>query len=73
MRQGTRFRVIKSNDARLSVGFHAFEPANGLRWTNGDATLPTGVFSGFTAPLELVVHVGASTRYPADTPALRVA
>jgi hypothetical protein len=73
VRQGPRFRVIKPNDARLSVGFHAFEPANGLRWTNGDATLPTGVFAGFTAPLELVVHVGASTRYPADSPAQRVA
>jgi hypothetical protein len=73
VRQGTRFRVIKPNDARLSVGFHAFEPANGLRWTNGDAILPTGLFAGFTAPLELVVHVGASTRYPVDTPALRVA
>ena len=40
VRQGTRFRVITPNDARLSAGFHAFEPANGLRWTNGDATLP---------------------------------
>jgi hypothetical protein len=37
------------------------------------AILPTGLFAGFTAPLELVVHVGASTRYPVDTPALRVA
>ena len=73
VRQGTRFRVITPDDARLSAGFHAFEPANGLRWTNGDATLPTEVFAGFTAPLELVVRVGASTRYPADRPALRVA
>jgi hypothetical protein len=31
------------------------------------------VFAGFTAPLELVVRVGASTRYPADGPAQRVA
>ena len=64
---------INPNDERLSAGFHAFEPAKGLRWTNGDATLPTEVFAGFTAPLELVLHVGASTRYPADSPTQRVA
>ena len=68
VRQGTRFRVISPDDERLTAGFHAFEPAKGLRWTNGDATLPTEVFAGFTAPLELVVRVGASTRYPAERP-----
>ena len=73
VRQGSRFRVIKPNDVRLSAGFHDFEPDNDLRWTNGDATIPAGLFAGFTAPLELVLRLGASTRYPADRPVLRVA
>jgi hypothetical protein len=73
VRKGARFRVIKPSDARLSAGFHDFEAISGLRWTNGDAVLPARLFGGFTAPLELVVRVGASTRYLADRPALRVA
>lgn len=63
VRRGTRFRTIKANDARLSHGFHRFEPENGLRWTDGDAGLPEEIFAGFTPPLEVVVQLGATTRY----------
>jgi len=63
LRQGTRFRVLEAADALLEEGFHAFEPDNGQRWTDGDAGVPSGLFDGFDGPTELVVHVGCTTRY----------
>ena len=63
LRQGTRFRVMEAADALLEDGFHAFEPDNGLRWTNGDAGLPAALFDGFDGPMELVLHVGCTTQY----------
>jgi hypothetical protein len=64
LRQGTRFRIIEAADPALIEGFHAYEPENGLRWTNGDARLPTTLFDGFDGPMELVLHVGSTTQYP---------
>ncbi len=64
LRQGTRFRVLEATDALLEEGFHVFEPDNGLRWTDGDAGVPMGLFDGFDGPTELVLHVGCTTRYP---------
>jgi hypothetical protein len=64
LRQGTRFRVLEAADALLEEGFHAFEPDNGQRWTDGDAGVPSGLFDGFDGPTELVLHVGCTTRYP---------
>ena len=63
VRQGARFRVIEPDDARLSDGFHAFEPADGLRWTDGNAVLPAEVFHGFTGPTELVLHLAGTAHY----------
>jgi len=63
LRQGTRFRVIEPADALLEDGFHAFEPDNGLRWTDGDAFVPPVLFDGFDGPTELVLHVGCTTQY----------
>jgi hypothetical protein len=73
VRKGTRFRVTAAKDDRLRDGFHAFEADSGLRWTDGDAAIPAELYDGFTAPLELVVHVAATTRYLADGAAQRVA
>ena len=66
LRQGTRFRVIEASDPRLTDGFHAFEPDTGLRWTNGEASLPAALFHDFDGPVELVLHLGAATRYVDD-------
>jgi hypothetical protein len=66
VRKGRRLRVTEAKDERLADGFHAFEADNGFRWTDGDAAIPTELCDGFTAPLELVVHVGCSTFYLAD-------
>jgi hypothetical protein len=64
LRQGSRFRTIEVTDPALSEGFHAFEPGNGLRWTDGDAALPSSLFGELDGPKELVLHVGATTSYP---------
>jgi hypothetical protein len=64
VRQGTRFRVIEAADPALVDGFHAYEPRNGLRWTDGDAALPAVLFDGFDGPMELLVHAGGTTQYP---------
>ncbi|WP_305782257.1 Hint domain-containing protein [Acidisphaera sp. S103] len=64
VRDGTRFRVMEAGDALLADGFHAFEPSNGLRWTDGNAALPQALFDGFDGPTELVLHLGGTTQYP---------
>ena len=64
VREGSRFHSIEASDAALSDGFHAFEPEIGLRWTDGDAGLPTALFRSLPAPAELVVHLGGTTQYP---------
>jgi hypothetical protein len=66
VRTGTRFRVTEANDHRLTDGFHAFEPANGFRWTDGAAAVPADLYAGLPAPFELVLYVGATSHYLAD-------
>lgn len=64
IRQETRFAVVAAKDGRLADGFHALEPDSGLRWTNGDAVLPAELLDGFEGPMEVVLHIGCTTRYP---------
>jgi hypothetical protein len=64
LRQGTRFRVVEAADCGMSEGSHPFEPADGLRWTDGDAVLEQALFEGFDGPMELVLHIGGAMRYP---------
>jgi hypothetical protein len=66
VRQGTRFRVTKAADDGLAEGFHPFEASTGLRWTDGDALLPGAATAGFQGPIEVVVHLGGTTRYIDD-------
>jgi hypothetical protein len=72
VRQGSRFRIMEAADKRLTDGFHGFERAIGLRWTNGDATLPAALFEGFNGAVELVLHLGGSARYRASAETLGV-
>jgi hypothetical protein len=62
--QGSRSRVIDADDRRLSEGFHAFEPKDDVRWTDGDACLPTRLLEGFDAPIRLIIRLGCTTQYP---------
>jgi len=61
--RGPQLRVMDAWDSQLAHGFHDFEPDNGFRWTDGDALLPPELFEGFDGPTELVLNVGATTRY----------
>jgi hypothetical protein len=73
VRKGTRFRVTEAKDDRLMDGFHGFEADNGIRWTDGDATVPVDLFDGFTGPLELVLCLGGTTSYVVEGNIQRVA
>jgi hypothetical protein len=35
-----------------------------VRWTDGDAVLPATLFDAFDGPLQIVLHIGGTTRYP---------
>jgi T5SS/PEP-CTERM-associated repeat protein len=72
VRRGSRFRVLLAGDASLVDGFHRFEADRGLRWTDGDAVVPAGLFAGFSGRGELMVHVGAATRYMEEDTAMRL-
>ena len=63
VRQGSRVSVMPASDPSLADGFHGFEQEDGIRWTDGDAAVPDRLFLGFDGPLELILHVGGSTRY----------
>jgi hypothetical protein len=54
---------VPADDGRLTDGFHAFEPASGMRWTDGDGVVPSALFAGASLPTMLLVHLGGSTRY----------
>jgi hypothetical protein len=64
--QPERRRVIEAADAGLVDGFHMFEAADAIRWTNGDAAVPDSLFDGVTASAMLLVNLGGCTRYPDD-------
>jgi hypothetical protein len=66
VRKGTKFEVLKANDARLADGFHAYEAADDLRWTDGLATLPMEPFARFNGGVEVVLHLAATTQYRND-------
>jgi hypothetical protein len=66
VRQGTRFQTLRTNDPRLTEGFHALEPQTGLRWTDGDAALPAALFAGFDGSAEVVIHIGGTANYIDD-------
>jgi hypothetical protein len=64
IRQGAKFMLVDADDERLTAGFHAYEPAETIRWTDGSAELPIEAFARFDAGAEVAVHLGGATRYP---------
>ena len=61
---GRRLTLIEADDERLTEGFHPYEPADNIRWTNGDAALPIEAFAGFGAGAMVELHLGGATVYP---------
>jgi hypothetical protein len=59
-----KLAVIEARDDRLVDGFHGYQPADRLRWRNGDAALPAEAFAGFGQDALLGVHLGGGTTYP---------
>jgi len=70
---GAQIRTIEAEDALLTDGFHRYEAANNIRWTDGDAAMPAGLFEGFDGPLEIALRLGGRTSYPDEGTLLRVA
>jgi hypothetical protein len=65
-RRGHLLAVIEASDERLTAGFHAYEPDNEIRWTNGDAELPAGLFAALAGQgFKLVLTKAGMTQYPA--------
>ena len=61
--QTRRQKVIEADAALLTDGFHAFEPGDGIRWTNGDAVVPQELFAGMSGPGILMIHLCGTTQY----------
>jgi hypothetical protein len=64
VRQGAKFMLFDADDQRLTVGFHDYEPADRLRWTDGYAELPAEAFARFGRGAELMLRLGGATQYP---------
>jgi len=62
--QGERLRLLDAADPVLSEGFHAFEPDEDLRWTDGKALLPAAFFDRIDGACELECLISGKTRYP---------
>lgn len=60
---GRAARIVEADDPRLTDGFHAFEPDDAIRWTDGAALLPAALFQGLCGPIELLLQLGPATRY----------
>ncbi|HTW71161.1 MAG TPA: Hint domain-containing protein [Acetobacteraceae bacterium] len=63
---GARMQVIEAANPLLTDGFHGFEPADHIRWTDGDGVLPSELLTGFPGAVVLDVYLGGTTRYVDD-------
>jgi hypothetical protein len=66
-------RAIDANAAALDDGYHAFEPENDIRWTDGDAAVPAELFTGIDGPGMLMLQIAGATQYLDDGTAVRAA
>ena len=72
-RQDRHLRTLGAADPLLADGFHGYEPAEDLRWTDGDAPLPTALFDRLTGPIELTLRLAGGTAYIEEGTAVRAA
>jgi hypothetical protein len=71
--RGIQIRTIEAEDAVLTDGFHGYERDNDIRWTDGDAAVPAGLFEGLAGPVEVALRLGCKTSYPDEGTTLRAA
>ena len=71
--QARRQRCIEADSILLTEGYHAFEPTNDFRWTDGNAVVPHGLFAKMDGPAMLMVQLGATTQYLDDGTVQRAA
>ena len=71
--RGAQMRTIEAEDPLLTDGFHGYEADNEIRWTDGDAGVPAGLFEGFAGPLQIALRLGGATSYPDEGTILRAA
>jgi len=71
--QSQKKRSIAADAESLRDGYHAFEPEDRIRWTNGDAAIPAELFQGVRGPCMLMLYLGGVTRYLDDGEERRVA
>jgi hypothetical protein len=64
--QGRHLMITDAEAASLVDGYHAYEPGNCTRWTNGDAEVPAEFLACMTGPAVLTVELGARTQYLDD-------
>ena len=64
LQYGTKRIAIAMGDPRLIEGFNAYEPAEDMRWTKGDALLPPELFAPLRGgPVKLVLTLGQAIQY----------
>jgi T5SS/PEP-CTERM-associated repeat protein len=71
--QPRRQRAIDAKAAALVDGYHAFEPENDIRWTDGDAAVPAELFAGTDGPGMLMLQLAGRTQYLDDGTAAQAA
>jgi hypothetical protein len=64
--QGHLVMITSADAASLVDGYHAYEPENCIRWTNGEAEVPAELLACMTGPAALTVELGARTQYLDD-------
>jgi hypothetical protein len=55
--------TLKAGAAMLTDGWHGFESDCDIRWTNGDAAIPSEMFANLGGDLWLMLYLGGTTHY----------
>jgi hypothetical protein len=58
--------AMEVDGGALTDGFHALEPVNGMRRTDGDGVFPALLFAGLAGPMQIELDIGGTTHYLAE-------
>jgi len=71
--QPRRQRMLNADAACLTDGYHDFEAESGIRWTDGDAAVPTVLLQEMDRAAMFILHLGGTTQYCDDGPVVGAA